>query len=171
VRVLSSTGITRLLRYYDPLRLPAWPPTHLTFEDATHIQAGPPTLPEIPFQRAVPTTPVNRAGALDGFFPARAAFPEIQTGQRSPLHFRGLLRVHSRYGPQDCSIAQGDLGHEASICSVTRTHCSSATRLTVNYLGGTFLHWHLAPSWRTGLFRLAALPQTLSNKNDKISSY
>lgn len=57
------------------------------------------------------------------------AFPVIQAGRRSPHHFRGLLRVHSRYGPQDCSIAPGDLCRKTSICSVTRTHCSSATRL------------------------------------------
>jgi len=149
VRVLPSPGITRLRRYYDPLRFPAWPPAHLAFGDATPNQTGPPTLPEIPFQRAVPITPVNRVGASDGFFPTRAAFPVIQAGRRSPLHFRGLLRVHSRYGPQDGSIAQGDLRHEASTCPVAQTDCSSATRLTVNYLGGTFLHWHLAPSWRT----------------------
>ena len=117
----------------------------------------PPTTPGLPrcprYLSGVPSPlpPVNRTGASDGFFPARAAFPEIQTGRRSRLHFRGLLRVHSRYGPQACSIAQGDLGHEASTCSVTQTYCSSATRLTINYLGGTFLHWHLAPSWRTEL--------------------
>jgi len=149
VRVLPSPGITRLRRYYDPLRLPVWPPTSLAFEVATLRQTGPPTLPEIPFPRAVPSTPVNRAGAFDGFFPARAAFPVMQAGRRPPHHFRGLLRVHSRYGPQDCLTAHGGLCHEASICSVTQTYCSSATRLTANYLGGTFLHWHLAPSWRT----------------------
>jgi hypothetical protein len=31
------------------------------------------------------------------------------------LYFRGLLRLHSRYGPLDCSTAQGGLCHEASI--------------------------------------------------------
>lgn len=102
VRVLPSPGITRLQRYYDPLRLPAWPPAHLAFEVATLSQTGPPTLPEIPFPRAVPTTSMNRTGASDGFFPVRAAFPVIQAGRRSPLHFRGLLRVHTCYGPQDC---------------------------------------------------------------------
>jgi len=114
--------------------------------------AGPPMLPEIPFPRAVPNTPVNRIGAVVGFFPVRTAFPGMKAGRRSPLHFRGLLRVHSCYGPRDCSTAHGGLGHEASLGPVTRTYCSSATRPTDNYLGGICLHWHLAPSWRTSCF-------------------
>jgi hypothetical protein len=31
--------------------------------------------------------------------PGAAAFPVVSAGRRSQLHFRGLLRVHSRYGP------------------------------------------------------------------------
>ena len=37
--------------------------------------------------------------------PSRAAFPDIQAGRRPRLHFRGLLRLHSRYGPPDRSAA------------------------------------------------------------------
>jgi hypothetical protein len=69
VRVLPSPVITRLLRYYDPLRFPAWPPAHLAVGDPTSIPAGPPTLPEIPFLRGVPIT-VNRAGPLGGLLGA-----------------------------------------------------------------------------------------------------
>ena len=152
VRALPSPGVTRLPRYYDPLRLPAGPPACLAWGPLPPAAAGPPTLPEIPFPRAVPNTPVNRAGAGVGCFPARAAFPGMKAGRRSPLHFRGLLRVHSRYGPPDRSTALGGLGHEASTGSVTQAHCSSATGLTDNYPGGTCLHWHLAPSWRTSCF-------------------
>src|SRR5215813_10557840 len=40
VRALSSTGITRLHRSYDPLRLPDWPPPFLaTFGAATPSQS------------------------------------------------------------------------------------------------------------------------------------
>jgi hypothetical protein len=46
-------------------------------------------------------------------FPVRAAFPVSQAGRRPHLHFRGLLRLHSRYGPSDCSTAQSGLCHEA----------------------------------------------------------
>src|SRR3954464_6416865 len=41
--------------------------------------------------------------------PPRAAFPEIQAGRRPRLLFRGLLRLHSRYGPSDRSTARGGL--------------------------------------------------------------
>jgi len=37
---------------------------------------------------------VNRTGASDGLFPAFAFFPVIQGGRRSPLNFKGLLRVN-----------------------------------------------------------------------------
>src|SRR5262245_35755875 len=66
---------------------------------------GLPRLPEPPFQRAVPTTPADRAGARVDCFPAHAAFPKWQEGRHPHCHFRGLLRLHSRYGPPDCSAA------------------------------------------------------------------
>ena len=53
-------------------------------------------------------------GACIGCFPARAAFPVSLAGRHPRLHFRGLLRLHSRYGPSGCSAAQGGLCHEAS---------------------------------------------------------
>jgi hypothetical protein len=106
-------------------------------------------LPASPFQRAVPITPVDRAGTLVDFSPARAAFPEIQAGRHPHHHFRGLLRLHSRYGPLDCSTAQDGLCHEASALPVTRQSRSSATRPIANHLAGTFLHWCYAPSGRT----------------------
>jgi hypothetical protein len=56
------------------------------------------------------------------------AFPESQAGRRPSLHFRGLLRLHSRYGLLDCSTAHGGLCHEASIQPVTQLNRSSATR-------------------------------------------
>src|SRR3954447_17114826 len=60
--------------------------------------------------------------------PPRAAFPEIQAGRRPRLLFRGLLRLHSRYGPSDRSAARGGLRHEASACPVDRADRSSAAR-------------------------------------------
>jgi hypothetical protein len=38
--------------------------------------------------------------------PSRAAFPESQAGRHPRRHLRGLLRLHSRYGPLDRSAAQ-----------------------------------------------------------------
>ena len=112
-------------------------------------RTGLPRLPASPFQRAVPTTPADRTGAHVDCFPIRAAFPVIQAGRHPHHHFRGLLRLHTRYGPLDCSTAQGGICHEASARPVTPPSRSSATRPIDNYLGGTFLHWCYAPSGRT----------------------
>jgi hypothetical protein len=110
-------------------------------EAATLMPNGSPPLPASPFRRAMPTTPADRTGAPVDCFPVPAAFPEIQAGRHPHHHFRGLLRLHSRYGPPDCSTAQGGLCHEASTRPVTRPNRSSATRPIDYYLGGTFLHW------------------------------
>jgi hypothetical protein len=105
------------------------------------LMMGLPRLPASPFQRAVPIPRRIKAGALVDCFPAYAAFPVIQAGRHPQLHFRGLLRLHSRYGPLDCSTAQGGLCHEASTWPVTRPSRSSATRSIDNSLDGSFLHW------------------------------
>jgi hypothetical protein len=70
-------------------------------------------------QQVVPLTPVNRAGNPGGLFPVGIAFPGIQAGRRSSLHFRGPLRVRSGFG----------LGHVASIRPVPQSSCSSAIRI------------------------------------------
>jgi len=81
--------------------------------------------------------------------PFAQAFPGNPAGRRSHLDFRGLLKLHSRYGPLACSAAQGGLCHEASILPVAQQNRSSATRAIDNSLRGTFLHWRCAPSGRT----------------------
>src|SRR5207244_12550074 len=74
-----------------------------------------PPLPASPFHRAVPITPADQMGARVDCFPICAAFPVSLAGRHPHLHFRGLLRLYSHYGPLDCSTAQGDLCHEASV--------------------------------------------------------
>ena len=59
---------------------------------------------------------------------SHAAFPVTAAGRHPHLRFRDLLRLHSRYGPLDCSTAQGGLCHEASVQPVTRLNRSSAIR-------------------------------------------
>ncbi len=105
VRVLSSAGITRPQRSYDPVRLPPMPPPKATLRPLPSHRTGLPRLLGSPFRRAVPTTPADRAGARVDCFPAHAAFPKWQEGRHPHCHFRGLLRLHSRYGPSDCSAA------------------------------------------------------------------
>src|SRR6266446_10867500 len=65
-----------------------------------------------PSRRAVPTTPINLAGR----HPRR--------------HFRGLLGLHSCYGPPGRSTTQGGLCHEASIRPVTQPNRSSVPDLS-----------------------------------------
>jgi hypothetical protein len=43
--------------------------------------------------------------------PFHAAFPKLWAGRHPHCPFRGLLRLHSRYGPHACSTAQGGLCH------------------------------------------------------------
>src|ERR1700759_1803866 len=107
---------------------------HVGVEAATLATGGAPPLPASPFQRAVPITPADRKGARVDRFPVRTAFPVSLAGRHPHLHFRGLLRLHSRYGPSDRSIAQSDLRHEASIRPVTQPNRSSATRPIDCYL-------------------------------------
>ena len=38
------------------------------------------------------------ARSCAGFFPVRAAFPGIGAGRRPHRYFRGLLKLHTRYG-------------------------------------------------------------------------
>ena len=128
-----------------------------TLELRAPTEAGLPRLPVSPFQRAVPHTPADRTGACVDCFPVHAAFPVSEAGRHPQLHFRGLLRLHSRYGPLDCSTAQGGLCYEASARPVTRPSRSSATRSIDNSLGGIFLHWCYTPSGRT---QKSGLPAT-----------
>jgi hypothetical protein len=50
-------------------------------------------------RHAVPITPADRGRLCGRYVSDRtAAFPQVQQGRHPRLHFRGLLRVHSRYG-------------------------------------------------------------------------
>ena len=85
VRVLPSTSITRLQRSYYPVRLPPMPPPEATLRPLPSHQTGLPRLPEPPFQRAVPTTPADRAGAYVDCFPASRSLPQMAGGSASAL--------------------------------------------------------------------------------------
>jgi hypothetical protein len=76
-----------------------------TLRPLPSLTTGLPRLLASSFQRAVPTTPADRAGAHVDCFPAHTAFPKWQEGRHPHCHFRGLLRLHTRYGPPDRSAA------------------------------------------------------------------
>jgi len=103
----------------------------------------------------VSITPADQTGACVDCFPVRAAFPKLGVGRRPHCYFRGLLRLHSRYGPLDRSTARGGLCHEAPDRPVAQPIRSSASRPIDNCPGGTFLHRCHAPSGRTPKSRIA----------------
>ena len=67
---------------------------------ATPRPDGLPVLRHALCRRATPTTPVSDRAVIGRLLSRNPwAFPVIQAGRRSRLHFRGLLRLHSRCGP------------------------------------------------------------------------
>jgi hypothetical protein len=109
----------------------------LRVEAATLAQDRSPPITRPPSRRAAPTTSADRAGTRVDCFPAHAAFPKWQEGRHPHCHFRGLLKLHSRYRPPDRSVAHGDPCHEAPALPVTRPSRLSATRSIDNSLGGS----------------------------------
>ena len=141
VRALSSASITRPQRSYGPLRLPSDPPPVRRWGCQPQSRRVSPDDPHHPSNVPCPVPRRIETGACVDCFPAHTAFPVSQAGRHPHLHFRGLLRLHARYGPLDCSTAQGGLCHEAPAQSVARPNRSSATGAIDNSPGGTLLHW------------------------------
>src|SRR6516225_2143192 len=139
VRALCSAGITRPPRSNDPVRLPLWPSPKATFEAATLARNGSPlTTTNHPSDVLCPL-PRRIERVRVSITSPRAAFPKWQEGRHPHCHFRGLLRLYSRYGPSDRSATQGDLCHEAPVPPVTQRNRSSASGPIDNYPGGTLL--------------------------------
>jgi hypothetical protein len=89
-----------------------------TLRPLPSLTTGLPRLLGSPVRRAVPTTPADQAGARADCFPAHAVFPKWEEGRHPHCHFRGLLRLHSRYGPPDRSTAlRRPLSRGSSPCS------------------------------------------------------
>jgi len=110
-RPLPSAGVTRLRRYYGPLRYPRRPSLSLAgvwLRGSTPSPIGFPVLRWISLYRhAVVITPVARwvliarGTVYSNRFhssPAAAAFPFLLQGRRPRWSFRGLLNVHACYG-------------------------------------------------------------------------
>ncbi len=91
---------------------------------AAPTNSGLPHLHRLPSPHAVLTTPVDRSGASVWFMMrsriglltrTALAFPEQRAGRHPQLSFRGLLKLHSRYGLRICSPTLCGLCHEAPI--------------------------------------------------------
>ena len=98
LRVLPSTGIARLRRYFDPIRRPDRPPSMDGVGGASSTNPGPPSITRPTFYACRAHYSRRIEQVLIGFFPVRTAFPVSVTGRHPRLHFRGLLKLHSRYG-------------------------------------------------------------------------
>ena len=149
VRALCSAGVTRPRRSYGPVRLRR---SHRLMRCRGRY----------PRQRRVSLVARTTMRTCRAHYPGgservhvsiaspfHAAFPKLWVGRHPHCPFRGLLRLHSRYGPHARSTAQGGLCHGASTGPVARPRRPSATSSIDNSLGGTLLHRCFAPSRRT----------------------
>jgi len=143
---LPSTGVTRLHRYYEPLRHPPGPSTRSAcWSRRTTTQLGFPCFPLLLAGMLSPTTPAKRVGHVV-HFPARASLPPVQAGSA----FASCIS-----GPPRCSLALRPTS------SRTARSCLLSPRLRpLRYLhdrwdsypaGTTFAGAGLAPAGSTNL--------------------
>src|SRR6266849_1923147 len=96
LRSLPSTGITRLQRYYEPLRHPKAPGLSLAGFQLVVAPTTPwgfPCCVRFPCVHAVATTPAQRLGVLlRSLHPAVSAFPERVVGSACASSFSRLAR-------------------------------------------------------------------------------
>src|SRR6266487_355095 len=109
-------------------------------EAATLARDGSPPITRITLPTCRAHYPGGSSGCACRLLPRSRGLPQMAGGDPH-CHFRGLLRLHSRYGPSDCSAAYSGLCLEASALPVTQSSRSSATRSIDNSLGGFSLHW------------------------------
>src|SRR5229473_7660961 len=65
---------------------------------ATSTSAGYPPMTQTTFLTCRTHYPGGPNRCVSVFFPVRAAFPNYLVGRHPRRHFRGLLKLHSRYG-------------------------------------------------------------------------
>ena len=100
-RPLPSTGITRLHRYYGPLRHPTAPGLSLTGVRLVipHHAEGLPVLRALPLCTCCRYYPGAATGCMLRSLPQPyQPSPKWRSGRPAHRPFRGLLSVHSRYG-------------------------------------------------------------------------
>jgi len=137
-RVLPSTGITRLRRYYDPLRLP--PGAHRRGYGA---QAPPQWVSHVA-RITFPTCRAHYPGGPDGasvdLLPHPYCLPRSRRVGIRNCTFEacsGFIRIR----PIGSLDRPRRPFHEAPAPPVFRRYRSSATSLIDFSLGGSFLHW------------------------------
>src|SRR6266849_8010068 len=120
---------------------------------ATSTSAGYPPITQTTFLTCRAHYPGGPNRCVSVFFPVRAAFPSYLVGRHPRLHFRGLLKLHSRYGLQSCSPTMCGLCHEASSQPVSQLQCSLATRPNQHVPGRVLpplVIWAVGAHYETG---------------------
>jgi len=151
LRPLPSTGITRLQRYYEPLRHPRAPGLSLTGFRLAVAPATPwgfPCCVRFPCVHAVATTPAQRLGVhLCSFIPAVSAFPERVVGSACASTFSRIAQRSLTLRP----------AHSRCHLFVTRIPKASASSLPPWLLrllpAGAFAGWDLHPLESAALSR------------------
>ena len=148
-RPLPSTGVTRLPRYYGPLRHPVPPSLSLAgvWLNVRPVRGtGLPVLHRSSY--ADMPSPLSRRTARvrsSLASPNMPAFPEILIGSASALVFSGpAQRSHSLW-PVSSQIAQGDPLHRRLQSLRYLRDCSDCYRLERQLPGGSDPRWKTVP--------------------------
>ena len=169
VRALPSPGVTRLQRYYDPVRLPPGPPPETASKLRTPTERVSPDYPHCPSNVPclIPRWTERVLASISS--PSARPSPNLRRVGVHDFTFEacsGFTRVTARWIAQP---PESGLCHEASARLVAQQDRSSATRFIDNFLGGTSLHWQHAPSGRTEKFGLARISQSIGASGLRIS--
>jgi hypothetical protein len=147
-RPLPSTGITRLHRYYEPLRHPRAPGPSLAgvrLVIPDHAM-GLPVLRAL--SRVYMPSPLPRRSGWDPICSLTQSYqssPIAESGRPAHRPFRGLLSVHSRYGLHTRTVTVfRDSFTEGFNRFVTSTVAPVASGWSI-LPGGTFTHWKAPP--------------------------
>lgn len=144
-----STGVTRLLRYHEPLRLPRRPEAdHFRSPRsvvATHRRHGSRTLPQRPYAHADSNTPAGEGGFSGRLLPRPpTAFPLCQEGRLQQETIEACSEF-TRFGLRTCTLVAPGTSPEASVGRLLASTAPVATGRTDNSPDGTCTRWSSRP--------------------------
>ena len=168
LRSLPSPGITRLHRYYEPLRHPKPPGLSLTgvrLVIPDHVM-GLPVLRALSLMYMLPPLPrcSSRASSLLISSQLYQPSPIWQSGRPAHRPFRGLLGAHSRYGLHTRAVTVFRDTLDRRLQRLRYLHrCSGCFRLE-QLPGGACTHWKSAAfSRRTPEADVKAYPLAITH--------